>query len=90
MSHLLTLNLPEEAYAELLRSAIRKGRSPEDTAAEILADNLTDRHRDSSDTQLEGFRKWQAPCQDREDIGDSSEYVDQLRRDDRLDRLYSA
>jgi hypothetical protein len=42
MSHTLVLDIPEEAYEELTRSARRKGQSPEKVAAGILADSLTD------------------------------------------------
>jgi len=42
MSHTLVLEIPEDADAELVRSAIRNGQQPETVAAEILADSLTD------------------------------------------------
>lgn len=42
MSHTLVLEIPEEAYEELVRSATRNGQQPEAVAAEILADSLTD------------------------------------------------
>lgn len=42
MSRTLVLEIPEDAYEELVRSASRKGRQPERVAVEILADTLTD------------------------------------------------
>ena len=42
MSHTLVVEIPEEAYEELVRSASQKGQPPERIAAEILADTLTD------------------------------------------------
>ena len=38
--------------------------------------------------RVEAFRSWQAPWHDREDIGDASGYVERLRQDDRIDRLF--
>jgi hypothetical protein len=37
--------------------------------------------------RAEAFRAWKAPWRERQDIGDSSEYVRDLREDDRLNRL---
>ncbi len=42
MSHTLVLEIPDEAYQGLVRSAGEKGQSPEKTAADILADTLGD------------------------------------------------
>ena len=36
------VEIPEETYDELVRSASQKGQPPERMAAEILADTLTD------------------------------------------------
>jgi len=36
------VEIPEDAYSELLRSANQKGSQPEKVASEILADTLTD------------------------------------------------
>ena len=42
MSRSLTLEIPEDAYDELVRTANRKGQPPERLAVEILADRFTD------------------------------------------------
>lgn len=42
MSRTLTLEIPEDAYDELVRTANRKGQQLERVAVEILADTLTD------------------------------------------------
>ncbi len=42
MSHKLVLEIPEDAFEELVRSASRKGQAPERVAVEILANRLTD------------------------------------------------
>lgn len=42
MSRKLTLEIPEDAYDELVRTADQKGQPPERIAVEILADRLTD------------------------------------------------
>jgi hypothetical protein len=42
MRHTLVLDIPEEAYQDLVRSANEKGQSAEKAAAEILADALGD------------------------------------------------
>jgi hypothetical protein len=42
MSHTLVLEIPDEAYQGLVRSASEKGKSPEKIAVEILADTLGD------------------------------------------------
>lgn len=39
--------------------------------------------------RVEAFRAWKAPWGDRDDIGDSVEYVSRLRDDGRLGRLYA-
>jgi hypothetical protein len=39
--------------------------------------------------RVRAFRAWKAPWRDRDDIGPALEYVQQLREDTRLDRLYS-
>ena len=42
MGHTLVVEIPEDAYVELLRSASHKGQAPERMASDILADTLTD------------------------------------------------
>ncbi len=42
MSHKLVLEIPEDAYDELVRTASRKGQPAEHVAVDILADRLTD------------------------------------------------
>jgi hypothetical protein len=42
MSHTLVLEIPNDAYEELVRSAHQRGQAPERIAADILAENLTD------------------------------------------------
>lgn len=42
MSRKLTLDIPEDAWDELMRTAKRKGQPAELVAVEILADRLTD------------------------------------------------
>jgi hypothetical protein len=42
MSHTLVLDIPEEAYAELLRAASLNGLAPEQVAQRILEDMLVD------------------------------------------------
>jgi len=38
MEHTLTLEIPEQTYASLLKTAKRKGRSPEDLAAQWIVE----------------------------------------------------
>jgi hypothetical protein len=42
MSHTLVLDIPEEAYEELVCSASEKGQDPETIAAKMLAESLAD------------------------------------------------
>jgi hypothetical protein len=42
MSRTLMREIPDEAYADLVRSAVEKGQSAEETAAEIIVDTLGD------------------------------------------------
>jgi hypothetical protein len=42
MSHMVTLNLSDEAYDELLRAARDRDQSPESVASRILDDSLSD------------------------------------------------
>lgn len=42
MSHTLVLEIPNEAYEELVRSAQKQGQPPERIAADILAESLAD------------------------------------------------
>lgn len=39
--------------------------------------------------RIEAFRSWRAPWSERDDIGDSTEYVRRLGQDDKIERLYS-
>lgn len=42
MSHAITLEIPENAYEALIQQSVILNKRPEEIAAEVLADSLTD------------------------------------------------
>ncbi len=77
--------LEDWAWAALQAVAAKKGIP----VSEWIRSAVEEKYLRVPGARLGAFRAWQAPWRDREDIGDSSEYVRQLREDGRLDRLYS-
>jgi len=64
------------AWAALQAVANEKGIP----VSELIRSAVEEKYLRLPAARLEAFRAWQAPWHDREDIGNASEYVSQLRR----------
>jgi hypothetical protein len=78
------VQLEDWVWAALHSAAARRGVEISD----LIRSAIEEKYLQTARERVEAFRAWQAPWRDRADIGDSTEYVRQLREDDRLDRLY--
>lgn len=56
---------------------------------ELIRTVVEEKYSASAEARVAAFRAWQGPWKTRNDMGDSDQYVRQLRTDDRLDRLYT-
>jgi hypothetical protein len=79
------VNLEDATWSALEQLARAQGV----TVADLIRAAVEEKYIQSARERVEAFRAWKAPWRDRDDIGDSSEYIRQLREDDRLDRIYS-
>jgi hypothetical protein len=79
------VNLEDATWSALEQVARAQGV----TLADLIRAAVEEKYMQSARERVDAFRAWQAPWRDRDDIGDSSEYIRQLREDDRLDRIYS-
>jgi 3',5'-cyclic AMP phosphodiesterase CpdA len=78
------VQLEDWAWAALQGVASSEGVAVSD----LIRTAVEEKYLRTAGERVEAFKNWQAPWHDREDIGDPAEYIEQLRRDGRIDRLY--
>jgi hypothetical protein len=79
---------PETVASRLLASAL-SGAGIAGQESDLTRAAVEEKHLRTTNERVEAFRKWNAPWRDREDIGHSTEYINELREDDRIERLRS-
>jgi len=79
------VQLEEWAWDALRAAAAQRGVAVSD----LIREAVEEKYLKGARCRVEAFRAWQAPWRDRDDIGDSAEYVRRLRQDNRLERIYS-
>ncbi len=78
------IHFEEGTWATLQSLAVEQGVG----VPELIRAAVEEKYLSGMADRVAAFRTGQGPWKDREDTGDSSEYVRQLRTDNRLDRLY--
>jgi hypothetical protein len=58
------------------------------SVADLIRVAVEEKYIQTARERVEAFRAWKAPWHDRDDIGDSSACIQQIRKDDRLERIY--
>jgi hypothetical protein len=79
------VSLEDTTWSVLQAIASREGREVSD----LIRVAVEEKYLSDAKERVEAFRAWKSPWQDRDDLGDSSEYIERLRQDDRMERIYA-